>query len=226
MEQSAEANPVEAGPIRVAWASVPKVNLLPVEIMEARRFRRTQALLGVGVIAAVLLGGAGTVWAQQGINDANDQLTAAQSRVTGLQAQQVKYATAPLVIAQVEAANAARTLAMGQDVLWYRYLSEVSDALPTGVGLTQLGMITTGTESAPGAAPDALTPGGIGTLQMSGTAGQYKQVASWLEALNKITGFSAASLTSATYADGVVIFTATAVVDPDALSRRYQKEAN
>jgi hypothetical protein len=54
------AEPGPPAPIRIPWAPVPKVNLLPIEIVEKRRFRRTQVLLGLAVLGVVLLAGVGT----------------------------------------------------------------------------------------------------------------------------------------------------------------------
>jgi Tfp pilus assembly protein PilN len=226
--------PVAVAPVRVAWAPVPKVNLLPMEIVEGRRFRRTQLILGGTVAATVLVGVAGVLWAQSGISDANDRLTSAQSTVSTLQAQQVKYAAAPKVIAQVEAAEAAQVLAMGADVLWYRYLNDLDGARPEGVELNALTVaLNVGGGSAGSGAPggDPLIPTGIGTITTAGTAERYDQVSSWLLAINKLTGFSASSLTSAAQAvgtangPGAVTFTSGAVVDSDALSGRYLRKA-
>lgn len=227
-EDQVDVAPEEApqGPIRVAWAPVPKVNLLPIEILEGRRFRRTQALLGGAVLGAVLLAAGGTFWAQQGINDANDELTSSQARVSSLTAEQARYATVPQVIAEVEAANTARTLAMGTDVLWYRYLNEVDGARPNGLKINSLTFTLNGSSTVPGSFTDPLTPNGTGTLSVQGTADQYDEVATWMESLNKITGLSAAKLTNASKDEtGVVTFGSGGVLDSDALSGRYDKKA-
>jgi hypothetical protein len=212
------------GPIRIAWAPVPKVNLLPIEVIEKRRFRRTQIGLAAAVTAVVALGAAGAFWAHSGVVDANDSLVAAHSRVTGLQAQQAKYATVPQVIAQVDAAVSARTLALGNDVLWYRYLNDLDGARPDGLTLSgiTLGVNVTATTTT---ASNPLAPAGVGTVALQGAADQYDQVSSWLEALNKITGLSSSSLTNAAKTENGLTFSTGAVLDSDALSDRYTKKA-
>jgi Tfp pilus assembly protein PilN len=212
------------GPIRVSWAPVPKVNLLPIEIIEGRRFRRTQLLLGAAVLGSVLIAGGGTFWAQQGINDANDQLLRSQSGVSALQTEEARYAAVPQVIAQVDAATADRTLAMSRDVLWYRYLDDLDGARPTGLQLSAI-TVTMNAAGASLASADPLTPTGIGLITVTGTTDQYSKISSWLEALNKITGFSKSSLTSAITTSGSIMFNSGAVVDSDALSSRYEKKA-
>jgi Tfp pilus assembly protein PilN len=218
-----EKQPVLPGPIRIPWAMVPRVNLLPVEILEVRQFRRTKIYLGVGVASALLVAGAGVFWAQQGVHQANDQLFESQTRVAALQADQARYAAVPQIVAQLDAATAARALAMGNDVLWYRYLNDVDGARPADIELNTLTFtLNTGASAA---ATDPLSAPGLGTIAMAGTAKRYDQVSSWLEALNKITGFSSSSLTSASKIKDVVTFGSGAVITSDALSGRYDKKA-
>jgi hypothetical protein len=64
---------------RVDWAPVPRVNLLPPEILESRRFARTQRLLGGAVAGTVLLAGAGVLWAQLQVGSAQEALQETQA---------------------------------------------------------------------------------------------------------------------------------------------------
>lgn len=230
-EQYAEVQEeVPAGPpapVRIAWAPIARVNLLPIEIMESRRFRRTQLGLAGAVVGAMLVAGAGTFWTQRDVGQAQDELVAAQTNVTGLQAQQAKYAAVPQVIAQVNAADTARTLAMHNDILWYRYLNDLNGALPSGVELTGMTVVVTGA-STTGAA-DALSPAGVGTLSLEGISKRYSDVAAWLDALNDLTGLASSSLSSASKEDNdpdtKLTFSTGAIVNSDALSGRYDKKA-
>jgi Tfp pilus assembly protein PilN len=211
-------------PVRISWAPIAKVNLLPIEIMESRRFHRTQGLLGAAVFGVMLLVGVGTYIAQTGVSDANDELVASQADVSRLQGEKAKFAAVPQVIAQVNAAADARTLALGSDVLWYRYLNEMDGAQPSGIRMNKL-TVTMNSSTTPAAAKDPLTPAGQGTVALEGTADHYADIASWLEALNKITGFSAATLINAAKDKETINYSLSAVVDSDALSGRYTKDA-
>ena len=119
-EQDAPA-PV-SGPVRVSWATVPRVNLLPLEILQRRRLRRTKTLLGIMVFAGIVIAAAGVFLAQREVNNARDDLTVAQSQVTVLNADAAKYSAVPAVVAQVEAASAARTDVMSRDIPWYQFM--------------------------------------------------------------------------------------------------------
>ncbi len=225
-EDQVDVAPEEApqGPIRVAWAPVPKVNLLPIEILEGRRFRRTQALLGGAVLGAVLVAAGGTFWAQQGINDANDALVSSEGQVSALTAQQNQYSAVPTVIAQVDAAETARTTAMGTDVLLYRYLTDLDGARPSGLEFTGLTVtVPAGGSAATGANP--LVASGIGTLTIEGKADQYEEVSTWMESLDKITGVASPTLASAIKAPAGLTYSTGAVLNSDALSGRYDKKA-
>jgi Tfp pilus assembly protein PilN len=221
-----EAPTAPPAPVRISWAPIARVNLLPIEIIESRRFRRTQMMLGGAVLGAVVLAGAGTFLAERSIGDAKDQLAVSQAQVMALQAEQAKFAAVPAVIAQVDAAVAARSQAMASDVLWYRYLNEVDGARPAGVELSGMTVAVT-TAVAPTTSNSPLAAAGIGAVTFEGTTDQYEQVSTWLEAVNKITGFSSPLLTNAAKADstGIVTFSMSAVIDTDALSDRYTKDA-
>ncbi len=213
---------VQAGPKPVSWAPVPKVNLLPIEIVEGRAFRRTQFVLAGAVVLVVGVIGVGTVVAKNQVDDAQTEADAAQTRITQLQQQQTEYAEVPKIYAQVEAATAARKQAFIGDAPWYRYIRELDRALPAGVGFTSISM-TLSTSGA--AATNPLTPAAAASLTIAGTAPDYKLVAEWMEAFDKVRGLQSATLQSAARetATSGTTFSATGVVGSRALSGRYQK---
>jgi hypothetical protein len=220
----AEAQPAAPAMVRVSWAPVARVNLLPIEIIETRRFGHTQRWLGAAVLTTIILGGCGVFLAQRSVDEANDEQIASEAKVLTLQREKTRYADVPKVIAQVDAAVAARSQAMGTDVLWYRYLREIDDATPAGVTLKSLSMgiaaASGGTEGG-----DPLSKAGPGTFAVEATAKKYGQVANWLEAVDKITGLASASLGEASKNEDTINFSSRAVITVDALSGRYDKKA-
>lgn len=230
---------------RVEWAPVPKVNLLPPETLDARRFRKTQRLLVVLVAAVVLLLAGATFWSQLGVDDARASLEATQSRTTLLRAQEARYAEVPALLAQVETARSAREQAMARDVLWYRFLSDVALSVPAGVWLdgVSVQLLRDGGGSLAGAstggAPakaDVLSPDGIGQVSFTGKANTMPDVAAWLDAVGEITGVDASTLKTATRTDdgaaagsaeerAPLTFTTTVTVTEKALSHRFDRKA-
>jgi hypothetical protein len=181
----------ESGPKPVSWAPVPKVNLLPLEVVENRAFRRTQLVLVGAVVLAAGAVGVGTVWAQRGVGDAQAEADAAQGRVAQLQTEKVKYTPIPGIIAQVDAAEAARQSIYSSDVRWYRYMNTLArNSAQAGVELSSVTITVTASATSGTAASggDVLTPGGIGTITFNGTGAEYRQVSAWLEAVDKTTG--------------------------------------
>jgi Tfp pilus assembly protein PilN len=218
---------------RVDWAPVPRVNLLPPEILQARRFRRTQRMLAGVLAATVVLAAAATAWAAHDVDSAQDDLQTVAARTTTLHTQEQRYAEVPTVLAQVDAATAARQAALGDDVLWYRFLGDLAVATPPGVWLGSVTVNESG--GSVGATTDPLTPAGRGTVTFSGTALRFPDVASWLTQVGVVHGLDASRLQTATrdadtsggsaQATGKVNFTSTVVITADALSHRYDRKA-
>ena len=225
----------EATSTRVYWAPVPKVNLLPPEIIEGRRLTRVKRLLA-GVVVAVVAGcGGAVVWSQSGVATAQEEVDLAQSRAATLHAQQAKYAEVPRLTGLIDAATTARQTAMGQDVLWYGFLSDLSLTTPKGVSLVSLevGLDDTTGPAAPPA--DVLTPSGIGHVSFSGTADHFPDVAGWLDAVGSVHGLDGSTLQTATRGDAAaaaaatgapIVFTSHVQVTSTALTHRYDRKAD
>jgi Tfp pilus assembly protein PilN len=220
---------------RVDWAPVPKVNLLPPEIVESRRLARLKRVLG-GVLVVAVAGCAGAVvWAQTGVASAKDGVQLAQGRAETLQAQQAKYTEVPRITKLIDTATTARQTAMGQDVLWYGFLSELSMTTPKGVSLVSLEVALDDNSGPSAAAGDPLAPSGIGHVTFSGKANRFPDVAGWLDAVGSVHGLDGSTLQTATRGDadapatttgGPITFTSTVQVTSKALTHRYDRKAD
>lgn len=214
---------------RVEWAPVPRVNLLPPEILQNRKFAKVQRRLGVAVVAALGVCAGGYWWALTGVNDAQAELDVATATGQLLATEKAQYSEVPRVLAQVRAAEAARAAAMAQDVLWYRVLNDLALATPSTVWVTQATFtLAGGASSAAAPAADALTPTSIGTVTLSGEASGLPALASWIESLDALTPVDGAGVTNAQEKPdegqtpkGQLTFGAGAVLSPGALSHRY-----
>jgi Tfp pilus assembly protein PilN len=223
-------------PTRVEWAPVPRVNLLPPEILDARRFVGLQRRLAAGVGASVLLAGLGFGWAWLEVSHAQADLEATQATTRSLTAQQAKYADVPRVLAQVDAAKSAREQALGQDVRWFRFLGDLALVTPSTVSLSslQITLDSAGGSTAAAGSSNPLAAKGIGLVTVSGTAARYPDVATWLEAIVKVHGLDSSTLQTATRDEtgaaggtsGAVQFTSKVQLTADALSHRYDRKAS
>lgn len=239
MSQVAQSQTAETVVTPVLHQRVARVNLLPSEIEEARRLRRTQAGLAAGLGVLVLAIGGVYALQVQDKNDAANALSAAQAETTRLQAEQAKYADVPRTIAAIDAAEEARSTAMTNDVEWFRTLNNFSLTLPNNVWFTNLTLAlqeATPAAATGAAASTATTPATtpadsgapIGLLTVEGTAMTHPDVATWLDVLGRQPGMADAYFSNSTRAKignkPVVNFTSTSTITADALSHRYDRK--
>jgi Tfp pilus assembly protein PilN len=222
---------------RVDWAPVPKVNLLPPEIVEGRRLARLKKMLGGGLLVVVAACGGAAVWAQAGVSSAQADLDAAHANGAVLQTEQAKYVQVPRILGLIDDAAAVRERAMADDVLWYGLLSDLSLTTPKGISLQSLEVtVDDGAPSATGT--DPLTPSGLGHVTFTGTAEHFPDVAAWLEAVASLHGLDGSTLQTAsrgpagggtsggTAGGNGITFTSTVQVTGKALTHRYDRKAD
>jgi Tfp pilus assembly protein PilN len=208
---------------------MPRVNLLPPEIMQARRLRRLKAGLAGGLVVVVAAVGGAYVTQVNAKNAAQDDLTQAQARGAALQAEQAKYADVPRTMAAIDQAESMRQTAMANDIEWYRTLTNFSVTLPSDVWLTTLNL-QVGTPGAAAGQAAGATPltGGVGVVTAAGSAMDHPDVATWLDVLGRQPGLSDAYFSSSKQKEvgskTIVDFSSTATVTDEALSHRYDRK--
>ena len=207
----------------VSLGALPRVNLLPPEIAETRRFKRVQIGLGATVAGAVGIVALLYVSASSGVAGAQAKVDAQAAQATSLQAQTAKYAGVTGVYARAAAAQAMLTSAMGQEVRYSQLLNDLSLSVPSNVWVKSLTFTQTpptGTSGAPAA--------GIGTLSVTGVGFSHDDVAVWLESLadqndgkTYANPYFSSSSEALLGSRRTVTFTSTATVTPNAYSHRY-----
>jgi Tfp pilus assembly protein PilN len=210
--------------VHTGYATLPRVNLLPPEIGEARRFRRIQYGLCSGVALTAAAVALLYVAAVGSVGDASTELQAATAENTRLQSAAAEYADVTAVYARAAAADGMLTEAMGQEVRYSELLGGLSLSVPENVWLRSLSFGQAPTPAALGS-----TEPGIGTMTVSGVGLSHEDVAVWLESLAGQTGYTNPSFSTATEAligeRTVIEFTSTATLTPEALSREYTTPA-
>lgn len=213
--------------------TIPRVNLMPPEILAARVFQRTQIGLGASVLVVLAVIGGVFLLSQRQADAAAENLAAEQSRTTTLQTEQAQYAEVPTVLAEVEAAETARETAMGNDVLWYRYLNDIALSYPENVwlgGLTASVASPTTQSVLSAESTDPLATPGFGTISFTGSSLTNPDVANWLDVLTATPGFADSTYSSATRTERsgqiVVDFSTSVVVTEEAKSHRFDRKAS
>lgn len=199
-----------------APVALPRVNLLPPEIAERARFRRTQA--GLGALVALALLGTGLLFmnSASSVNDAQGGLDAAVAEQAQLAKEKAQFSSVTATYAAAAAADLTLAQAMSQEVRYAAYLHDMALTMPEHVWVTSVAYKQTPTAA-----------GAVGTVTMSGVAYVYPDVAVWLETLAKEKGYEAPTLvTSEAGLIGAipsVKWTTTTLLSPEALSGRYVK---
>ena len=162
---------------------LPRVNLLPPEIIEKRAVARLGQRLGGVVLIAALIGAAVGYEAGAGHDSAQQRLDAAQTQGSRLQAERARLAPAQQALTAAQQAQQTLKAAMAQEVLWSRYLEEVKLKLPKTTRLSNMvlgsstaatGSASSGSATAPRTGTSATTgstAGSTGTGSTGGTAG-------------------------------------------------------
>lgn len=217
-----------------------RVDLLPEAVAAADRLRRVRlSLVGVVAVLAVALGGAYVVVHGEA-SEAQEDLAAEQAQSTRLQAAQERYAQVPALLSAIDQVTAARAQAMSTDVLWYRYLADLSQRIPDGVGVDALSVTmadaatsaTSATSTSETSAPAtsegvAATRTSLGAVTLTTTGRVQPDAADLLDVLSATPGLGDAWVDSSTRSagedGGAVTISSRADVTTDALSHRYDE---
>ena len=200
--------------------TLPRVNLLPPEILVRRRVRRVQHGLGGGGLLALALLAFLYVGAVGSAHDADAELREVTATGQAAQAERAGYADVAAVYARAEAAETMLATAMGEEVRYSTHLEQLARTVPDRLWLDNVAFSQTPTEPVAGD-----TTAGIGSVSFTGVGYGHDDVATWLETLAAHEGYAKPALTSSTEAllgERVTVdFVTNVVLTPDALSHRF-----
>jgi Tfp pilus assembly protein PilN len=178
-------------PVRIS------ANLLPSEVVADRRLTALKRRLVFGLVALVVVLGAGYGYSRWQTSQAAQILRGEQIRATDLLNQQASYT--PLVTVQADLAGVQGQLAtvMADDMDWSQLFGVLSQSAPRGVSLTGVTGAVTGADTSSSSTDysQVLNRSGsstVGTVAVSGTAPSKEAVAAYVDALAKVRGFTGA----------------------------------
>ena len=145
-----------------------RVNLLPREIAERARTRRTASwtILAVGLFAVALFGVYLLKVGQ--VNDAEDERDAAQATVTQLEAEKATLQEFADLDAEVTERNTLLAAAMATEISWARALNDLALTFPASSSLTGLTAGMEGAAAADSAAEPDANPRSIASMTFKG----------------------------------------------------------
>lgn len=193
-----------APPASQLWSSMPgwgiTANLLPPEIIAARRLRVVRKMIVGVLIAVVVLGGAGYAYAFFQQRTAQSQLSAEKSKTAELVQQQQKYAEVVQLAGTIAHIKGQLATLMAGDVDTSKLVDETVAALPPGGSITQLQVaLTNGPATSASTSSSTITAAGGGVLDLSGqvhigsmsvvgTARSMTDIAGYVNALSLLPG--------------------------------------
>jgi Tfp pilus assembly protein PilN len=204
------AEVTEVSPLRpvLIWA-----DLLPTEVVDARRTRKVRLLVISGLLVfAVVLGGwyaqanAETAIARVDVGDAD-------ADVQRLLRQQQVFAEVVDVQAESREIRSQLALLFAQDLPWSTMLGSLQSAAPKGVAITgAFGSVKAPNPGAPAAGPAAGLPSNsaaasIGTLTVTGSTDSKLRIAAYVDILAKLDGLANPQLGDVTLQEGGLQFT-------------------
>ena len=212
-------------PERVSRVLTISADLLPDEVVAARRARRTRGwMLAVAVLVLAGIGG-WYVRADHELRLANDERTAVTDEAAGLQRRQSNYSEVVNVQAETATITEQVSTLLANDLPWATLIDRLRDA-GTGAGVAVDG-ISGSLNATAGAAGTVSLPSisgvaTIGTVTLTGTAPDKPSVAKYVDTLATVTMVANPYVTSvAQTEDGDVQFSLTVDVTAHALCGRF-----
>jgi hypothetical protein len=213
-------------PQRVVRVLTIAADLLPGEIVAARRARRARGIVLVALLAVVAMLAGWFLYADHQVALADNDLSDVTSQVTLLQRSQSKYQEVVDTQNQTSTISKQLTKLLANDLPWATLLNTLRDT-GTSSGVTVAGVIATldsTTGSAAGSAttlPNASGVTTIGTLTLTGTGPDKPSVAKYVDNLGKLTTVANPYLTTATQTHDNVTFSITLNITSKALCGRF-----
>lgn len=194
-------------------------NLLPAEIVDARRSRKIRRAV-VASLAVFVLGLAGWyVVASYQTSMARDDLANAQTEAEVLTRQQHEYADVVSTQAQSQAIRTQLGTLFAADVNWSGVVDRIRGAAPRGVSITGLSGALNGANGQ--TSPAGTDPDQIGSLTIMGYGPDKGTIAAYVDLLGSVPGVSAPYLSSATEDQNQVQFSVRVEIVRAALNERF-----
>jgi hypothetical protein len=215
------------------WNSLPgwgiAANLIPPELIAARRLRSLRKLLAAGIAVLLLIGGFGYYLAATENSAAAADLVSAQDRTIQLLDQSRGYADVVAIQGTISGVHSQLAQVMSADVDLAALMGELSSALPETMMITQES-ITISPVGVAGDAGSTAAAGGldtsglprIGTITITGTGQALDDLSDYLDRLRAIEGVvDVLPVSNSLAASSGTEFNVTAGLTDAALSHRF-----
>jgi Tfp pilus assembly protein PilN len=202
---------------------VSQVNLLPPEILEAQRWRRTTGL--VAAAGAVLLGLIFLFYLMQvgTLGNVRDDVEAQEATNQQLRAQIADLQRFEDLQVRAQAKQELLAATFRGEASFSGLLMDLSRVIPSDAALNSLAVTITPPTAEDDPATDPAAPGFVGTITTAGEAQGFDTLSTWLTRLEQVQGWVNPWMsTIAQREEGGTIYTFSSGVDltPDVLTQR------
>ncbi|WP_033341364.1 PilN domain-containing protein [Catenuloplanes japonicus] len=208
-------------PLRLVRISA---NLLPDEVTDGRRTRRTRTAVvsGLGVVVLLLAGWYGSTFVQSGT--AEEELARSEAQVASAQQEQGRYRELTDTKAKLNAAQTQLSTLMSTDTQWQKLLADIRGAAPAGV---EIGQVSAGLSSAASSGdglPSQTEEKLVGSVTITGKAATKDQIAAFVDNVRRVTGLANPLPTTVATAEGKESFTLQVDITQAALGGRFSPD--
>ncbi|MEO6502763.1 MAG: hypothetical protein ABIQ09_12705 [Jatrophihabitantaceae bacterium] len=222
---------------RELWSTMPGwgivANLIPPEVLQARRVRAVRKLVAYLLCVLVLLACVGYGFAWYRSQQAAETLAAEQSRTAQLLIQQKRYADVTLLQSSVAGVRTELSQLLESDVDVSALITSVIKQLPDGATVSQLAVTMSPPAGQlakvnPASGTGSLDTSGrahIGLMTVTGQALRVSDVSALVDRLGALPGFIDPYPTSNTTNDKGTLFTVQFTINDNLFSHRYDTTA-
>ncbi len=186
---------------------VPRVDLLPTEVLIDRRQRAVVRRAWLGVVVVAVAVGAGVVLASASAMQADAQLVAAREQTDSLLVEQQQYREVRSAETQSELLRAAQQVGGSTEIDWQTTLQRVQDSLPAGVTITGVQIDSATPLEAYAQATGPLQGQRVATLTIDAASPTLPSVPAWLDSVKGLRGFVDANANSVTLDTSTNVYT-------------------
>ncbi|GAA3341936.1 hypothetical protein GCM10017714_28050 [Curtobacterium pusillum] len=202
---------------------VPRVDLLPTEVLVDRRQRAGVRRAWLGVVVVAVAVGAATVLASAAAMQADSKLSQARQETDSLQVQQQQYRDVRSAETQSELLRAAQSVGGSTEIDWQATLQRVQTSLPGGVTITGVQIDSATPLEAYAQATSPLQGQRVATLTIDAASPTLPSVPTWLDSVKNLPGFVDANANSVTLDTSTNVYTVdmTIHLDEDVYDGKY-----
>jgi Tfp pilus assembly protein PilN len=180
---------------------VSQVNLLPRDILDRQKERRTALLVGAAGAVVLLLIFGFFLLQNSKLNDVNTKITAAEADNASVQSQINDLQKYDELQAKAQAQEALLASAYANDVSFSQLLMDVSRVIPSDAYLETLTFQTSAPTTTSAATTTTTTPTFVGSMSATGTGVSVETLSTWLTRVESVKGWVNAWMTSITRGD-------------------------